>query len=137
MADAKRVERRACVLLVEDEPQISDIAAEALEEQGFEVHAVSNARDALRFLLAGSAIDILFTDVNLPGGMDGAALARRARELRPDLPVIYTSGRQYVIDHLDPVEGAMFVPKPYDPFNLGRLLDYLVISRRAHAGAFA
>jgi CheY-like chemotaxis protein len=137
MTDAKRVEPRASVLLVEDEPLISDIAAEALAEQGFEVRAASNASEALRYLLAGSVIDVLFTDVNLPGGIDGAALARRARELRPDLPVIYTSGRQHAIDHLDPVEGAVFVPKPYDPFNLGRLVDYLVISRRAHAGAVA
>ncbi len=137
MVDVMQIGRRASVLLVEDEPLISDIAAEALEEQGFEVTAASNAREALRRLNVGSPIDILFTDVNLPGGMDGAALARRARELRPDLPVIYTSGRQYVIDHLNPVDGAMFVPKPYDPFNVGRLLQYLVVAKRTRAGAFA
>ncbi len=100
MVDVTQIGRRARVLLVEDEPLISDIATDALEEQGFEVTAASNAREALHRLMVGSPIDILFTDVNLPGGMDGAALARRARELRPDLPVIYTSGRQYVIDHL-------------------------------------
>ncbi len=62
--------------------------------------------------------------------MDGGALARRARELRPGLPVMYTSGRPSAIQQLQPVEGAMFVPKPYDPFNVGPLLDYLVsISR--------
>src|SRR5581483_7206884 len=77
--------RQANVLLVEDEPLISDVAAEALEEQGFVVATASNATDALRRLQAGSAVDILFTDINLPGGMDGATLARRARELRPDL----------------------------------------------------
>jgi CheY-like chemotaxis protein len=137
MVDATQIGRRASVLLVEDEPLISDIAAEALEEQGFEVAAASNAREALHRLNLGSPIDILFTDVNLPGDMDGAALARRARELRPDLPVIYTSGRQYEIDHLDPVDGAMFVPKPYDPFNVGRLLQYLVVAKRTRAGAFA
>jgi CheY-like chemotaxis protein len=121
---------------VEDEALISEMASEALEEQGFEVESVSNARDALRRLKTGSRIDILFTDVNLPGGMDGAALARCARELRPDLPVMYTSGRRSVIDQLDPVEGAMFVPKPYDPFNLGRLLEYLVVAKRTRAGAY-
>jgi CheY-like chemotaxis protein len=118
--------KRASVLLVEDEPLISEIAAEALEEQGFAVEAVDNAGDALRRLMSGSAIDILFTDLNLPGGMDGGALAQRARQLRPDLPVIYTSGRRANMDELDPVEGSMFVPKPYDPFSVGKLLDYLV-----------
>ena len=119
----------AC-LLVEDEPLICDIVTEALAEQGFEVEAVSNAGDALRHLLAGAPVDILFTDVNLPGGMDGAALAQRARELRPDLPVMYTSGRRSVIEQLDPVDGSMFVPKPYNPYEVGRLLDYLVAARR-------
>jgi CheY-like chemotaxis protein len=137
MDDVTEIGRRASVLLVEDEQLISDIAAEALEEQGFEVAAAANAREALHRLHVGSPIDILFTDINLPGGMDGTALARRARELRPDLPVIYTSGRQCVIDHLDSVEGAMFVPKPYDPFNVGRLLQYLVVAKRTRAGAFA
>jgi CheY-like chemotaxis protein len=123
-------EKRASVLLVEDEPLICELAAEALEEQGFEVETVDNASDALRRLNSGLPIDILFTDVNLKGAMDGGALARRARELRPGLPVIYTSGRPSAIQQLQPVEGSMFVAKPYDPFNVGPLLDYLVsISR--------
>jgi CheY-like chemotaxis protein len=129
-----RAEKRASVLLVEDEAIISDIAAESLEEQGFEVQAVDNAGDALRRLKSGSPIDILFTDVNLPGGMDGAALARRARELRPGLPVIYTSGCCSAIEQLQPVVGSMFVAKPYDPINVGRLLDYLVATGRIHSG---
>ena len=123
-------EKRASVLLVEDEPMICDIAAEALVEQGFAVQAVSNAGDALRCLLAGPPIDVLFTDVNLSGGMDGVALALRARELWPDLPIVYTSGRKSRIEHMEPIEGSLFVPKPYDPFRIGPLLDYIVAARR-------
>ncbi len=130
MGEVASLEKRASVLLVEDEPMISDIAAEALQEQGFEVRTVSNAADALLQLMSGLRIDVLFTDVNLPGGMDGAALAARARELRPDLPVIYTSGRQSKIEHMAPVEGSLFVPKPYDPFNIGPLFDYIVTAGR-------
>ena len=137
MADVTESEKRASVLLVEDEPMISEIAAEALQEQGFEVEAVSTASEALLRLRMGAPVDILFTDVHLPGGMDGAALARRARELRPDLPVIYTSGRQSLIGQVDPVEGAMFIAKPYDPYNVGRMLEYLVVAKRTRAGAFA
>lgn len=137
MVDVIQMEVRARVLLVEDEPLISEVAAEALEEQGFAVEKVSSADAALQRILTGSPVDILFTDVVLAGGMDGATLARRARELRPDLPVIYTSGLRSVIHGLDPVEGAMFVPKPYDLFKLGRLLRYLVVAKRTRAGAFA
>jgi CheY-like chemotaxis protein len=135
MVDVTQIERRASVLLVEDEPLISDLATEALQEQGFEVAAVSNAGEALRRLISGAPVDVLFTDINLPGGMDGGTLARRARELRPNLPVIYTSGRRAVIEQLDPVEGSMFVPKPYDLFRVGRLLDYLVAAHTLPGGS--
>jgi CheY-like chemotaxis protein len=122
-------EKRASVLLVEDEPMICDFAAEALTEQGFEVRAVSTANEALRYLASGSTVDVLFTDVNLPGGMDGAELAQRARALLPNLPVMYTSGRRSTIEDLDPVEGSMFVAKPYNPFDIGPLLEYLVAAK--------
>jgi hypothetical protein len=46
------------------------------------------------------------------------------------MPEIYTSGRRAVIEHLNPVEGSMFVPKPYDPFSIGRLLDYLLAASK-------
>jgi DNA-binding response OmpR family regulator len=109
------------VLLVEDELLISEWVAESLTEQGFAVHTVSNAQDALR-VLGSASIDVLFTDINLPGGMDGATLARRARELQPSLAVVYASGR---VTRLDPgiaVPGSMFVPKPYVPELVGRLI---------------
>jgi CheY-like chemotaxis protein len=130
---ATATEKRASVLLVEDEPEISVIAAEALAEQGFDVHTVATASEALRCLSAGGPIDILFTDINLPGDMDGAALAQAARALRPGLPVMYTSGRRHAIEHLNPIEGSMFVAKPYNPFDLGRLLDYLMAAKEITA----
>jgi len=137
MAEAAQIGMQANVLLVEDEPLIGDAVAQALEEQGFAVETVLSAEEAVCRLADEASIDLLFTDLYLPGSMDGAALARRAREMRPDLPVIYTSGRQQMIDHLDPVEGAMFLPKPYDLFKLGRLLQYLIVAKRTRAGAFA
>jgi CheY-like chemotaxis protein len=119
-------ERRASILLVEDEPLICDLAAEALEEQGFTVAAVGTASEALQYLTSGLPVDLLFTDVNLAGGMDGDALARLARVLRPNLPVLYTSGRRSRIESMEPVEGSMFLPKPYDPFKVGPLVNYLM-----------
>lgn len=113
------------ILFVEDEFLISEWVAEALTEQGFAVDAVSNASDALEHLAAGS-VDILFTDVNLPGSMDGAALARRARELQPALPVVYASARMSLRDPDLRVPGSIFVPKPYTPAFVGRLLALAV-----------
>jgi DNA-binding LytR/AlgR family response regulator len=66
---------------------------------------------------------VLFTDINLPGGVDGAALAELARQLRPDLPVVYASGSVSKIEHFKAVPGASFVPKPYDLERICSLLQ--------------
>jgi len=108
------------VLLVEDELLISAWVAESLAELGFAVHAVANAADALRHL-ASARVDVLFTDINLSAGMDGAALARRARELLPNLVVVYASART-LPDAKARVPGSIFVPKPYVPALVGRML---------------
>jgi two-component system, response regulator PdtaR len=109
------------VLLVEDEFLISEWVAESLSEQGFAVHTASNAVEALRYL-ATEPVDVLFTDINLCGSMDGAALARRARALLPDLPVVYASARANLLDPTLRVPGSIFVPKPYVPALVGRIL---------------
>jgi CheY-like chemotaxis protein len=102
------------VLVVEDEFLICDLLAEVLSDRGFEVHAVSNAKDALQHLTGGNPCDVLFTDINLPGGLDGEVLAELARQLRPNLPVVYASGSVSKIEHFKAVPGASFLPKPYD-----------------------
>jgi CheY-like chemotaxis protein len=109
------------VLFVEDEFLISEWVTQALSEQGFCVQAVSTAAEALR-ALRSNPVDVLFTDINLPGEMDGAALARRAREMRPHLPVVYASARSQMLDPAERVPGSTFVPKPYEPLVVGRLL---------------
>lgn len=109
------------VLLVEDEFFISEWVAEFLSDQGFVVRAVTNAADALR-LLKSWAVDVMFTDINLPGGVDGTTLARQAREMLPDLPVVYASGRVNNLDLRLRVSGSLFVAKPYVPELVGRLL---------------
>jgi CheY-like chemotaxis protein len=109
------------VLVVEDEFLISEWVSQALAEQGFDVQTVANAADALEHL-ASDQVDVLFTDINLPGGMDGAALAWRAREMRPQLPVIYASARATLLRQEARVPGSIIVPKPYEPALVGRLL---------------
>jgi CheY-like chemotaxis protein len=117
--------RRANVLIVEDEVLISELIAEGLCENGFDVHAVSDAEAALRYLESGPEVDVLFTDINLVGGMDGAMLAKQARKRRPDLPIVYCSGR-YSPSALAPLmPRSIFLKKPYDPADLCTLLARL------------
>lgn len=100
------------VLLVEDEVFISEVISEALTDRGFTVHSMTTAEEALQYLAAGSAVDLLFTDINLPG-MDGALLAARMRELLPDLPVVYASGRWGLLEELRDLPRSAVLPKPY------------------------
>ena len=119
------MKREPAVLLVEDEPLLGELMTEALIDQGYEVHTAPDARDALRHLLSGADVDILFTDIDLGDGMDGAALAQLAREMRPKLPVVYTSGRR-APDQIATVPGAAFLPKPYSLDAVRKTLARLV-----------
>jgi DNA-binding response OmpR family regulator len=120
------------VLIVEDELLVSEWVAESLSEQGFAVQAVTNAADALQ-RLASDPVDVLFTDINLPGDMDGAALARRAREMMPQLPVFYASARATMLTPDARVPGAVIVPKPYEPSLVGRLMTAMLRNVEAAA----
>jgi CheY-like chemotaxis protein len=115
--DAERIR----VLFVEDEFFIREWIAQSLLEQGFVVDCVTNAADALLHITR-APIDVLLTDINLPGGMDGTVLARLARELRPNLAVIYASARAATLKQEARVPGSVLLPKPYEPAVLGRLL---------------
>jgi DNA-binding response OmpR family regulator len=119
------------VLVVEDEILVSDWVVQSLSDQGFAVQAVTNAADALQHL-ASDPVDVLFTDINLPGSMDGAALARRARELRPRLPIFYASARATMLTPEARVPGAVIVPKPYEPALVGKLMTAML--RNAQIG---
>ena len=121
-----------CVLLVEDEPLIAEIIGESLEEYGFCVHCVADAAEALAYLSGGSHIDILFTDINLPGDLDGVRLAEQVRRMLPDIPVIYASGRWGLLDDLRMLPLSMILPKPYSPARACAAIETL-ISKRQHA----
>jgi CheY-like chemotaxis protein len=112
---------RIRVLFVEDEFFIREWIAQSLSEQGFAVDSVTNAVDALLHITR-APIDVLLTDINLPGGMDGTALARRVRELQPDVAVIYASARAAMLQQEARVPGSLVLPKPYEPAVLGRLV---------------
>lgn len=120
------------ILLVEDEFLISAWVEQSLSEQGFRVRTAANAAEALRYL-AAAPVDVLFTDINLGGDMDGVTLAQRAREFLPDLPVVYASAQVGLAGLDRPVPGSIFVPKPYAPESVGRLLAKAFASTECRA----
>ena len=101
------------VLVVEDEILIAEMVRDTLTEYGFVVHAVSNAADALRHLSDNQPVDLIFTDINLPGEMDGAMLAQKARTISPDLPVVFASGRWALLEQLRAFPNSVILQKPY------------------------
>lgn len=117
------------VLLVEDEALIAEIIGESLMDAGHAVHWAANAAEALEHLSGGARVDVLFTDINLPGEMDGAMLAQRARQADPRLPVIYASGRWGLLDKLRGLPDARILPKPYTPARACELVELLGLPR--------
>lgn len=113
------------VLLVEDEALILSLVADSLIEQGFAVQEATTADQALRYMDGGGPVDVLLTDVDLPGSMDGAELASRVRQRRPEVQVIYASGRYGASDLGSLVPRSVFLEKPYDPAEVGSLLGRL------------
>jgi PAS domain S-box-containing protein len=100
------------VLLVEDEALVRDVLAEMLRDRGFEVVAAAGPDEALGLLPALDAIDLLITDVVMPG-MDGRELARRLADERPGLRTLFVSGHPTRGEEVDGAPGAAFLQKPF------------------------
>ena len=80
------------VLMVEDDPRVRRITVRRLADLGYTVADAESGPAAMRLLQRDRRFDLLFTDVVMPGGMDGIALAREARRLRPEIKVVFASG---------------------------------------------
>lgn len=109
------------VLIVEDEPLVRMVAAEMVEEAGFATIEAGDADQALTVLDALDSVDVLFTDVDMPGDMTGLELAALVRKRWPAVKVIITSGRtRPTADDLP--EPSKFITKPYTQDTLNRAL---------------
>jgi CheY-like chemotaxis protein len=104
--------RAIAILVVEDEHLIRMDTATSLEAAGFTVYTADNAADAISCLELHKEIRLIFTDINMPGSMDGLALAHYVRGRWPPVKIIVTSGYVKVRRDDLPV-GAIFVEKPY------------------------
>ena len=100
------------VLVVDDEPLIRMTAADMLADAGWPAIEAADAAEALEKLAAHPEVSVLFTDINMPGEMDGLDLARRVHELRPDVHLVITSGKMRPARDELPGEGR-FIGKPY------------------------
>jgi CheY-like chemotaxis protein len=79
------------ILAVEDEEPVRRVVTEMLSWLGYDVIAAANGKEALRVLNAEGPVDLLVTDIRMPGGLDGFALAREAKRRQPDLKVLYAT----------------------------------------------
>jgi CheY-like chemotaxis protein len=117
---------KVSVLVVEDEALIRMAAIDLLEGAGYEAVEAANADEAIRILELRTEIRVVFTDVDMPGTMDGLKLAHFVRDRWPPIRIVVASGMQIVVEGQLP-EGARFFRKPYDDGSiisaLAELLD--------------
>ncbi|HXZ46455.1 MAG TPA: PAS domain S-box protein [Pseudolabrys sp.] len=102
--------RGETILVVEDNPEVKAVAVTLLEQLNYRTIAVENAKAAIDFLATGAPVDLVFTDVMLPGDLDGLALAQAISKQRPQLPVLLTSGYAKA---LTARHGLPILRKPY------------------------
>jgi CheY-like chemotaxis protein len=103
------------ILVVEDDPLVRDFVVVQLRSLGYETIAAADGLEALAHVKRGAAFDLLFTDVILPGGMNGRELSDEVMKRRPDTKVLYTSGYtdSAIIHHGRLDEGVLLLSKPY------------------------
>lgn len=112
------------ILVVEDNADVRGVTVTRLQEVGHCVLEADCAAAALEILSSDTPIDLLFTDVVMPGGVSGIELANRARDLRPDLKVLFTSGYDATLHPSGSMTGE-FLQKPYRDLDLSRALQQI------------
>ncbi|MGY3548861.1 signal transduction histidine kinase/ActR/RegA family two-component response regulator [Bradyrhizobium sp. USDA 4472] len=101
------------ILLVEDDDEVAALVSEMLGQLGYEVTRAASGAAALGALADGRAVDLVFSDIMMPGGMNGIELAREIRKRRGDMPVLLTSGYSEAAARDAELDGIQILPKPY------------------------
>ena len=116
MKPHRRILKQPVVLLVEDEPLLRMLGVDTLEDAGFSVVEAASGDEAMAFLDQhdGDSVRVLFTDVNMPGHLDGFTLARQVAERWPGIGVLIVSGKM-APQPGDMPERGQFIGKPYQP----------------------
>jgi PAS domain S-box-containing protein len=118
------------ILLVEDNAEVKAVAGMLLQQLGYRVDAVDNAAAALDLLAEGKSVDLVFSDVVMPGEMDGLALARRIRTDYPHIPVLLTTGYAKAASQ---AKDFPILRKPYRLTNLSRAIRDAIETQRKTA----
>jgi DNA-binding NtrC family response regulator len=118
-------DENAVVLVVEDEAFIREDVIDVLERDGFAALRAANVHEALAVLERRPGIQAVFTDIQMPGPLDGIYLARQVAALRPDIAVLVTSGQSYAAPD-DLPAASRFIPKPYMPRAVARILREMI-----------
>ncbi len=113
------------VLVVEDDPLLLMDAVDMLEDDGFKVYSAQNADEAICLLEKHDDIRVLFTDVDMPGSIDGLKLAHAVRDRWPPVRIMVTSGLRHVLP-ADLPENGLFFPKPYFPIDVLKSINFVV-----------
>lgn len=116
---------RPAVLVVEDEALLLFSIADELKDAGFAVFEAVNADQAIVTLSAHPEIGVLFTDIDMPGSMDGLRLSGFVRDRWPPVKIIITSGKAAPTENMLPV-GGIFLPKPYSPASVAGAIESLL-----------
>jgi two-component system, response regulator PdtaR len=124
-ASLANMKAKSLVLVVEDETLVRMVATEIAAEADFDVISVANADEAIGVLEGGVDVSVVFTDIHMPGSIDGLGLARSVHERWPPVRLIVTSGRGGVGKDELP-EGGRFLLKPYDAGTLIKALREVV-----------
>jgi two-component system, response regulator PdtaR len=119
--------RRPVVLIVEDETLIRMDAVEMIEAEGFEAIEATGADEAIAVLEQRNDIHLIFTDIDMPGSMDGLRLAHFVKGRWPPIKIIATSGHAKIAESELP-DGSRFLPKPYDAATITRAIHQLMRS---------
>jgi signal transduction histidine kinase/CheY-like chemotaxis protein len=116
-------DKKGSILLVEDDDEVAALVSEMLDELGYDVIRTASAAAALGALANGRAIDVLFSDIMMPGGMNGVELAREAHARLPDLPILLTSGYAEAAALAAESEGVRILAKPYRIADLAAAIE--------------
>jgi CheY-like chemotaxis protein len=128
-AKTHMIEPANTILVVEDDRDVRELAIAVLETAGYRVLEAASGDEAHRLLLAHPdlRIDLLFTDIVMPGGLDGIDLANAACALRPELKVLYATGfANLVREHREEELHGSVLAKPYRPGELQRAISALI-----------
>lgn len=121
------------VLLVEDDDEVAALVSEMLDQLGYQVTRAASAAAALGALADGRSVDVVFSDVMMPGGMNGVELAREIQRRRSDMPILLTSGYSGAAIHEAKETGVQILSKPYRIDELALALDAVKSQRTQSA----